>query len=443
MSIHPPTKYAKSGDVHVAYQMVGEGPLDLVFVPGFVSHVEHWWDEPSCARFLGRLGSFCRLILFDKRGTGLSDPVSGVPTLEERMDDVRAVMDAAGSARAVLFGVSEGGQMCCLFAATYPERTSELIVYGAATKGSLDPELSWVPYPQPLDRVAEAVAWGWGEGVTLPLFAPSVAKDERFAEWWARFERLGASPGTMRAVLQMAAETDVSGILPTIRVPTLVLHRAGDLVADVEGGRHLAAAIPGARYVELPGEDHAVFVGNQDLILDEIQEFTTGVRKSPEFDRVLATVLFADIVASTERAAELGDRRWGDLLEGHRALVRRELDRWRGREIQWVGDGFLAAFDGPARAVRCASAIAKAAGDHGVDLRAGLHTGECELIGQDLGGIALHIGARVAEAAGPGEVFVSGTVKDLVAGSGIQFEDRGRRELRGVPGEWRLFAVVA
>lgn len=443
MSTHPPTKYAKSGDVHVAYQMVGEGPLDLVFVPGFVSHVEHWWDEPSCARFLGRLGSFCRLILFDKRGTGLSDPVSGVPTLEERMDDVRAVMDAAGSARAVLFGVSEGGQMCCLFAATYPERTSELIVYGAATKGSLDPELSWVPYPQPLDRVAEAVAWGWGEGVTLPLFAPSVAKDERFAEWWARFERLGASPGTMRAVLQMAAETDVSGILPTIRVPTLVLHRAGDLVADVEGGRQLAAAIPGARYVELPGEDHAVFVGNQDLILDEIQEFTTGVRKSPEFDRVLATVLFADIVASTERAAELGDRRWGDLLEGHRALVRRELDRWRGREIQWMGDGFLAAFDGPARAVRCASAIAKAARDHGVDLRAGLHTGECELIGQDLGGIALHIGARVAEAAGPGEVLVSGTVKDLVAGSGIQFEDRGRRELRGVPGEWHLFAVVA
>jgi pimeloyl-ACP methyl ester carboxylesterase/class 3 adenylate cyclase len=439
----PETKYAKSGDVSIAYQAFGEGPPDLVFVPGFVSHVEHWWEEPSSARSLQRLASFSRLILFDKRGTGLSDPVLGVPTLEERMDDVRAVMDAVGSEKAALLGDSEGGPMCCLFAATYPDRTSALAIYGSAPRGSQDPDSPSVPYMDVLGRFVDALAWGWGEGVTLPLFAPSMAGDDRLREWWARFERLGASPGMMRAVVQMIAETDVTDILSTIRVPTLVLHRSGDLVVDVAGGRYLSDQIPDAKYVELPGEDHLPFVGDVDALLDEIEEFLTGTRQGPEPDRILATVLFTDIVGSTERAAELGDRRWGDLLESHLAMVRRQLERFRGREINTAGDGFLATFDGPARGIRCAEAIGEAARGQGLEIRAGLHTGELDVVADQVQGIAVHLGARVAALAGPNEVLVSSTVRDLVAGSGINFDDRGTHVLKGVPGEWRLFAVTA
>ena len=441
--VQPSPAYAKSGDVHIAYQVVGEGPLDLVFVPGFVSHVDHWWEEPTSARFLKRIASFARLLLFDKRGTGLSDPVAGVPTLEERMDDVRAVMDAAGSERAALLGLSEGGPVCCLFAATHPERTTALITYGALAKGSSDPEFPWAPYPEVFQQFVGALAWGWGEGVTLPIFAPSMSADERFASWWARMERLGASPGPMRAVLEMAQEIDVREILPTIRVPTLVLHRSGDLVMDVSASKYLAENIPGARLVELPGEDHLPFVGDQDAVLDEIQEFLTGVRPVPEPDRVLATVLFTDIVGSTEQAARLGDRRWHDLLSAHYALIRRELGRSGGLEVKTIGDGFLATFDGPARAIQCARAIVQAAEAIGIDIRAGIHTGEIERMGDDVGGMGVHIGSRVASAAGAAEVLVSGTVKDLVVGSGLVFEDRGTHSLRGVPGEWRLFAVTA
>jgi pimeloyl-ACP methyl ester carboxylesterase len=439
----PETRYAKSGDVSVAYQTLGEGPLDLVFVPGFVSHVEHWWEEPSSARSFRRLASFSRLILFDKRGTGLSDPIAGAPTLEERMDDVRAVMDAVGSERAALFGASEAGPMCCLFAATYPERTSALAVYGSAPRGSPDPRSPAVPYLSVLGQFVDALAWGWGEGVTLPLFAPSMAGDERMRQWWARLERLGASPGMMRAAVRMIAEIDVTDILPTIRVPTLVLHRTGDLVADVAGGRYIAERIPNAKYVELPGEDHLPFVGDVDALLDEIEEFLTGTRQGPEPDRILATVLFTDIVGSTQRAAELGDRRWQDALESHNGLVRRQLERFRGREIDTTGDGFLAIFDGPARAIRCAAAIGESARGQGLEIRAGLHTGELDVVGNDVRGIAVHLGARVAALAEAGEVLVSSTVRDLVAGSGIDFADRGTHTLKGIPGEWRLFAVAA
>jgi pimeloyl-ACP methyl ester carboxylesterase len=430
------TKYAKSGDVHIAYQVVGSGPLDLVLVPGFISHVEEWWEEPLCARFLERLTSFSRLILFDKRGTGLSDREGGVPTLEQRMDDVRAVLTAAGSERAAVLGISEGGAMSVLFAATYPDRTAALVLYGTFAEFR-----SWVPTPQHLEHFLHAIDEGWGTGQSLPHFAPSVADDPRFRRWWARHERLGASPGAAMALMRMNSEIDVRHVLPAIRVPTLVLHRAGDVTVDVEAGRYQAAHIPGARYVELPGIDHLPFVRDAEAVLEEIEEFLTGVRPAPEPDRVLATVMFTDIVGSTELAARLGDRRWRDLLDAHHAAVRRELARFRGREVKTAGDGFLATFDGPARAVRCAEVISATIRTLGIEVRAGLHTGEIELIGEDVGGIAVHVGARVAAEAGPSEVLVSSTVKDLVAGSGLRFDDRGVHGLKGVPEEWRLFAL--
>jgi pimeloyl-ACP methyl ester carboxylesterase len=432
----PETRYAKSGDVHVAYQVVGNGATDLVLVPGFVSHVEGWWEEPACVRFFERLASFARLILFDKRGTGLSDRVDEVPTLEQRMDDLRAVMQEAGSERAAVLGISEGGAMSALFAATYPERTSALVLYGTFAEFR-----SWVPSPQDLEHFLRAIDETWGTGSSLPHFAPSAAKDEQFRRWWARHERLGASPGAAMALMRMNSEIDVRHVLPMIRVPTLVLHRTGDVTVNVEAGRYQAAHIPGAKYVELPGVDHIPFIGDADAVLDEIEEFLTGVRPAPESDRVLATVLFTDIVGSTEHAARLGDRRWRDLLQAHHGLVRRELARFRGREVDTAGDGFLASFDGPARAVRCACAIGDAVRPLGIEVRAGLHTGECEVMGERVGGIAVHIGARVAGLAGPGEVWISSTVKDLVAGSGLRFADRGTHSLKGVPGEWRLFTI--
>lgn len=441
--MQPETKYARSGNISVAYQVMGDGPLDLVLVPGWVSHLEYAWEYPSCARFFTRLASFSRLIRFDKRGTGLSDPVATPPTLEQRMDDVRAVIDAVGVHRAALFGYSEGGSMSALFAATYPERTSALVMYGTFAKRIWDPDYPWAPTPEERQTLLEAIETGWGGVVDLATIAPSMVHDERFRQWFAGYSRRGASPGAALALARMNTDIDIRHVLPAIRVPTLVLHRTGDLDAKVDEGRYIARRISGAKFVELPGTDHLPYVGDADSIVEEVQEFLTGVRHSPEPDRVLTTVLFTDIVGATERAAELGDRRWRDLLESHHAIVRRELERHRGQEIDMIGDGVLASFDGPARAIRCACAIRGAVRDLGIEIRAGLHTGECERIGAKLGGIAVHIGARVASHAGDGEILVSSTVKDLVAGSGLQFEDRGTYALKGISGEWRLFAVAS
>ncbi|MGH2403086.1 MAG: adenylate/guanylate cyclase domain-containing protein [bacterium] len=441
----PETRYAKSGGVNIAYQVVGSGSFDLVYVMGWVSHLDYFWEEPSNARFLARLASFSRLILFDKRGTGLSDRVqeSELPTLEQRMDDVRAVMDAVGSERAALVGVSEGGPMCALFAATYPERTSALVMYGSYAKRIWSSDYPWAPTPQERQKFFDAIQQGWGGMVDLATLAPSVIDDERFRQWWAAYLRRSASPGAALALARMNTEVDIRHILPVIGVPTLIIHRTGDLDIDVGGSRYMAARIPGAKYVELPGADHLPWVADQDAVLDEIEEFLTGVRRGPEPDRVLATVLFADVVGSTEHAAELGDRRWKDVLAAYYALVRKELGRFRGREIDTAGDGVLASFDGPARAVRCACAIRDEVKGLGIHIRAGLHTGEVETMGENVGGLAVHIGARVAALASPDEVLASSTVKDLVAGSGIRFVDRGAHPLKGVPGEWRLFAAIA
>jgi pimeloyl-ACP methyl ester carboxylesterase len=443
--MRPETRYATSGDVHIAYQVVGDGPLDLVWVPGAVTHLEYEWEEPSRARFLERLASFSRLIRLDKRGTGLSDRVSisELPTLEQRMDDVRAVMDAARVERAALFGVSEGGAMGLLFAATYPERTAALVLYGAQPRFLRAEDYPWGVDPEQYERVLAETPGKWGRTDDRVLrLAPSLADDARHREWFFTNQRLGASPGAAIALFRMNMQIDVRHVLPTVRVPTLVLHRTGDRMMPVEHSRYIAERIPGAKYVELPGIDHALYAGDSDRILREIEEFLTGTHRAVEPDRVLATVLFTDIVGSTERAAALGDRRWRDLLEEHHTVVRRELGRFRGREVRPTGDGFLATFDGPARAIRCAGSIVGAVRPLGVDIRAGLHTGEVELMGDDIGGIAVHLGARVAAEAGPGEVLVSSTVKDLVAGSGLQFDDRGAHALKGVPGQWRLFAVV-
>lgn len=438
----PGTRYARSGDVNIAYQVIGEGPLDLVYVMGWVTNLEAFWQEPSVARFFQRLASFSRLILFDKRGTGLSDrvPIKELPTLEQRMDDVRAVMDAAGSDRAALFGVSEGGPMSVLFAATYPQRTSALVLYGSYAKRLRDPDYPWAPTRDERQRWYDLLGQGWGGVVDIGTMAPNA--DPHFREWWARYLRMSASPGAALALGRMNAEIDIREVLPSIRVPTLILHRTGDLDMDVGGARYMASKIAGAKYIELPGDDHLPFVGDQEAILDEIEEFLTGARQHADLDRVLATVLFTDMVGSTERSAALGDKRWRDLLEAHNRVMREELDRFRGREVDTAGDGFLATFDGPARAIRCACAMRNELARLGIEIRAGLHTGECELVGDKVRGISVHVGSRVASLARPGEVLVSSTVRDLVAGSGLEFEDRGVHTLRGVPGEWRLFAVV-
>jgi class 3 adenylate cyclase len=440
----PQTRYARSGEVNIAYQVVGDpnAALDLVFVPGWVSNVEFMWEEPRIAHYLRRLASFSRLIVFDKRGTGLSDRAVEMPTLEQRMEDVRAVMDAAGSERAAVYGVSEGGPMCALFAATYPDRTVALVMYGTYAKRLRSPEYPWAPTPEQRQRFFDAIESGWGGVVDLETVAPSAAHDPDFQRGWATYLRMSASPGAALALAKLNMQIDIRHVLPTIRVPTLVLHRVGDRDMHVEEGRYIAAHIPGAAYVELPGEDHLWWAGDIDGVLDEVEEFLTGVPRGAEPDRVLATILFTDIVGSTERAAELGDRRWRDLLADYHALARRELQRFRGREVDTAGDGFLATFDGPARAIRCAAAISAVAGRLGLQIRAGLHTGEVEMMGESVRGIAVHIGARVASVAGPREILVSSTVKDLVAGSGITFEDRGTHALKGVPDEWRLYAVA-
>jgi len=442
MPVPPKTQYAKSGDVHVAYQVTGAGPLDLVFVPGFVSHLEYQWEHPWSAHFFERLGSFSRLIRFDKRGTGLSDRVGGIPTLEERMDDVRAVMDAVGSERAALFGASEGGPMSVLFAATYPERTSALVLYGSYARRSWAPDHACGHTEQEWQAMIDAIEMGWGEARSPDLRAPSAADNQGYRQWWATYQRLAASPGAAVAVMQMNKEIDVRAILPAVRVPTLVLHRAQDRMISVEQARYLVEHIPGARLVELAGADHAPWVEDTGTLLDEVEEFLTGARRAPESDRILATVLFTDIVGSTERAAALGDRQWRDVLGTYYAVARRELARFRGREVDTAGDGIFATFDGPARGIRCAASIANNVKTLGLEIRAGLHTGECEVIGEKVGGIAVHIGARVVAEARAGEILVSGTVKDLVAGSGLSFEERGVHTLKGLPGTWPLYAVT-
>jgi pimeloyl-ACP methyl ester carboxylesterase/DNA-binding winged helix-turn-helix (wHTH) protein len=435
----PETMYASSGDVNIAYQVVGDAPLDLVFVMGWVSHLEYCWREPSFARFLLRLASFSRLILFDKRGTGLSDrvPINQLPTLEQRMDDVRAVMNAVGSERAALCGVSEGGPMCSLFAATYPEKTLALVMIGTYAKRIRDADYPWGPTAEQREHFFETMRQQWGGPVGIEERAPSQAHDPKFREWWAAYLRTGASPAAAVALTQMNAEIDVRNVLPSIRVPSLVIHRIDDQCLKVEEGRFVADRIPNARFVELPGNDHLPFVGDQDAILDEMEEFLTGVRHQLEPDTVLATVLFTRIAGVNER---LRQGNWEELLRRLRAHIAKEIEWFRGREIDMIGERPLAIFDGPARAVRCAMAITEYASRLGVETRAGLHTGEVEMIDGKVAGVAAEIGVCVANEAHTGEVLVSSTVKDLVAGSGIQFEDRGSR-LMGECGEWRLFAV--
>jgi pimeloyl-ACP methyl ester carboxylesterase len=435
----PETLYARSGDVNIAYQVVGEGPLDLVLVPGFVSHLDLDWEEPRYAHVLRRLSSFSRLIRFDKRGTGLSDRTVGLPDLETRMDDVRAVMDAVGSEQAALLGYSEGGPMCCLFAATYPERVSALVLYASyAKRRDPDEDYPWAATWEQRQAYAAEVERDWGTHADRDRMGAGT--DAATVDWWLRRARAAASPGAARDLILMNSQIDVRHVLPAITAPTLVLHRTGDADSSVEEGRYLGERIPGARFVELSGDSHMLSV-DPDQILDEVEDFLTGVRHGPDRDRVLATILFTDLVGSTEKAVAAGDRGWVELIERHHALVRRELQLYRGRELDVAGDGFFAAFDGPARAVRCATAIRDGLAGIGLDVRAGVHTGECEQVDGKLAGVAVVIGARISAAAATGEVLVSGTVRDLVAGSGIVFDERGEHELKGIPGSWRLYAV--
>jgi class 3 adenylate cyclase len=444
----PETRYAMSGDVSIAYQVVGDGPFDVVYTPPFVSHVELAWEVPGLAAYFRRLASFCRLIRFDKRGTGMSDRVGALPTLETRMDDLRAVMDAVGSERAALIGVSEGGPMSILFAATYPDRAWALVLEGTYARILWAPDYPWGAREDEFEREIAEDLEGWGTPEHSLRIARALAPSASPADWepLARMIRLGASPGARRDMDLMAREIDVRHALPAIRIPTLVLNRAEEDPATIASSRHLAEHILGARQVELAGRDHALFVGDPEQLGGEIERFLTEAwHERPERAEpatILATLLFTDIVGSTERMAELGDRRWRELLQEHHGLVRRQLSRFRGVEMDTAGDGFFARFDGPARAIQCAQAITTAVQPLGIRVRAGLHTGECEVADDKVAGIAVSIGARVAAAAEPDEVLVSSTVKDLVAGSGLAFEDRGVRELKGVPGEWRLYSLA-
>jgi pimeloyl-ACP methyl ester carboxylesterase len=434
-------QYADSGGINIAYRVFGEGSIDLVFVAGAMTNLAVLWEQPDYRRFCERLGSFTRLILFDKRGMGLSERVQ-IGTLEERMDDVRAVLDAVGSEQAALLGVSEGGPMSILFAATYPERARALILCGAEVKEEKTDDWPWGESTrEEFEKWIALVPERWGKGQSLGYFVPSREDDDEMIAWFGRLQMQSGSPREAEVIMRMGFAIDVRDVVPAVKIPTLVLHRTGDLVSHVENGRWLARTIAGARLVELPGADHAPFIDADD-ILDEIQEFLTGVREPVEPERVLATVLFTDVVGSTEKARELGDRRWRDLLDRHNEIVRRDLERFRGREVDTAGDGFFATFDGPARAIRCARSIVADVQSVGLEVRAGLHTGECELAGDHVRGIAVHTGARVASLAGAGEVLVSSTVRDLVAGSGIEFADRGVQPLKGIPGEWRLYAVA-
>lgn len=441
----PDTRYAKSGSLNIAYQVVGQGPLDLLFVPGWISNVELGWEDPAIARFYDRLASFSRLILFDKRGTGLSDRVSDEhpPMLEERTDDIRAVLDAVDSRRAAIFGVSEGGNMSVVFAATEPSRTAALITYGIFAKRIWSADYPWAPTPAERQAWLDGLAAGWGGKTDFGTIAPSVAHDERISAAFARRSRLSVSPSAALALGRMNTDIDIRAVLPVLRVPTLIFHAVDDRDVSIEEGRWIARRIPGARLIELPGGDHIPFYESQDAVVEAVQEFLTGAPPAQNADRFLATVLFTDIVNGTARAAELGDARWGALIESHHAIVRRELARFRGIEVDTAGDGFFATFDGPARGVRCALEVRDAVRDLGIEIRAGVHTGECEVIANKTGGIAVIIGSRVREQAAPGEVLATSTVKELVAGSGLRFEPRGARRLKGVPDEWQIFSASA
>jgi pimeloyl-ACP methyl ester carboxylesterase len=441
----PETRYAKTGDgVHIAYQVVGSGPIDLIFANSWCSHVEFSWSRPAVVRFYESLASFCRLILFDKRGTGLSDPVSGVPTMEDRLDDMRAVLDATGSERAALLGTSEGACACVMFAATYPERTSHMVAFSPFVVGLADDECPWAWTREFWEVLREAMETSWGtpDGSGVEFAAPSLRGDERAREWYAHYWRSSASPSAAVALLEVNLRIDIRPVLPAVRVPTLVLQRTDEQWISVEYGRYTAAKIPGAKLVELPGTDHYPWEENSEDVVGEIEEFLTGARTHRGGERVLATVLFTDIVDSTQEAVAVGDRRWRELLDAHDDMVRRQLDRFGGDEVKSTGDGFLATFDGPARGIRCAQAINAGARRLGLRVRAGLHTGELERRGPDVGGVAVHIGSRVAARAEADEVLVSSTVKDLVAGSEIEFAERGEHALKGVPGKWSLFAAL-
>jgi class 3 adenylate cyclase len=436
------TRYAKSGDVHIAYRTLGSGPVDIVVAEQWFSNVEIEREVRPLARFNDRLSAFARVIRFDKRGVGLSDPVpaTALPTLEEWMDDLRAVLDDTGSEKAAIVTAMAGAFMACVFAATYPDRVRALVIIDGFARLTRGDDYPWGLSADQSRDIIEAFGSTWGTGMMLDLFDPDDADDVALRESWGRYERHSVSPGTAGAMVDMINATDIRGILPAIRVPTLVVARA-DSPVEPAHGRYLAEHIPGATYVELPGRGSLLWSGDQDALLREIEHFVTGSRPAPRHDRVLATVLFTDIVGSTDRAAEIGDARWRELLAEHDQLVRRALDRFEGREVKTTGDGFLATFDGPARAIRCAQAIHESLRAIGVDVRAGLHTGEIDLVDGDVGGIAVHLGARVMAEAGAGETVVSSTVKDLVVGSEIAFEDRGEHQLKGVPGTWRLFAV--
>lgn len=439
----PKTQYAQAGDVSIAYKVVGQGPRDVILVPGYLSHVELVWEIPQVVHMIERLTTFARLIMFDKRGSGLSDPVVGAPTLEERIDDVRAVMEAVGSTQATLLGVSEGVPMSILFAATRPDLITSLVLYGGMARSTWAEDYPWAAPREDLLESSREMAPYLYEGAIAEVMAPSIADNPLVLEVYARLQRYSASPAMLQQTFEMFLDIDVRAILPSVAVPTLVLHREGDRAVNHRAGAWMASQIPGARYVELPGIDHAIFVGDTDRVVDEVEEFLTGVRRSVDVDRVLATVMFIDIVGSTERAAQLGDRVWTDLLGQVNTTIREELRRSRGVEVKTLGDGLLATFDGPARAIRCALEVVQSLRPLDIDVRIGLHAGEIEITdGDDVAGIAVHIAARIGALAGAGDVLVSRTVKDLVAGSAFEFADRGEHALKGIPDTWQLFDVT-
>ena len=436
----PTTKYTRSGEVSLAYQVVGEGPVDIVFIPGSISHLEYSWTTPTFARLYEGLAEFSRLIIFDKRGTGMSDRDAGIATMEERMDDVRAVMDAVGSEQAAIYGVSEGGPISAMFAATYPARTRALILRGTFPRIVAAPDWPGIPRDLWEAGIEDTVAH-FGRGPDLRQWAPSVADDVDTQAWWGTLERMGGSPSAARRLLTMNGEIDVRAVLPTIQVPTLVLHRRGDRVVPFSAGEYMASQIPGAKLVALDGDDHLPY-GNESEMIGEIEEFLTGTRREAPIDRELATVVFTDIVGSTETASRLGDSEWRRVLDRHDAAARKLATHYAGRVVKSTGDGVLAMFDGPARGARFASDLARQLSSIGLEQRAGIHTGEVEVRGDDIGGIAVHIAARISALAGAGEILTSRTLKDLTAGSGLVFEDRGMHSLKGVPDEWQLYVVA-
>jgi len=440
--MQPRTRYAKRNGSSIAYQIIGDGSIDLILVPGFVSHVEAFWDIPGARRWFNRLGTFSRVITYDKRGTGLSDPISSVPSVEERVADLTVVLDAAGSERPAIMGISEGGPLAVHFAVHHPERIRALVLYGTAPRFTYAPDFDWGAPPEMVETMLNLIEERWGEGAFVEMYVPSAADDPSYREIWGQFERVSASPSMARAVTEALTRIDVRDLLPRIQAPTLILHRTEETAVPVKSARYIAERIPGAKLVELAGTDHFFPYDAVDAVVDEIEEFLTGERHGAEAERAMAAILFADIVASTEKVRELGDQRWAELLARYQAAVRKELARFGGREMDTAGDGFFAAFNLPAQAIACARSVREAAGKLDLQVRSGLHVGECEVIGEKLGGMAVHVAARVMSLAGPDEILVSETVKSLLLGSGLAFDDRGVHALKGIPAEWRLYAAA-